>query len=375
VRCALTPAAERFVSPLSLEVVSGHAVYREEWLEPNGSGEELHVAAASWAEAIVVAPATAHLLSRLALGLADDFATTTLLAFAGPVVAAPAMHSVMWTREATGARVRELAGRGVRFVGPVEGPLASGESGIGRMAEVPDIVGAVEDALGPRDLAGRSVLVTAGPTHEPIDPVRYLANRSSGKMGFAIAAEAALRGARVVLVAGPVSLPTPPGAERVDVATALEMEAAVRRHAPACDVVVMAAAVADFRPATAARQKIKKGEGIPELRLVRNPDILAELPAIAPGALRVGFAAETAGVAEEARRKLEQKDAHLLVANDVSRQDIGFAADENEVHVFRRGGEPVFLARRPKAEIARALVNLFVAELGALRRDAPTVAR
>jgi phosphopantothenoylcysteine decarboxylase/phosphopantothenate--cysteine ligase len=375
VRCALTPAAAHFVSPLALEVVSGNPVHREEWLEPNGSGEELHITTAAWADLVIAAPATAHLLSRWALGLADDFATATLLAYSGPALAAPAMHSVMWSQEATRERIAELALRGVRFAGPVEGPLASGEMGMGRMAEVPEIVRMAEEALGPLDLAGRSVLVTAGPTHEPIDPVRYLGNRSSGKMGFAIAAEAARRGAKVILVAGPVSLPTPRGVERVDVATALEMSEAVRLHAPGCDLVVMAAAVADFRPARAASEKIKKSGGVPELTLVRNPDILAELPGVAPGALRVGFAAETSGVEAEARRKLESKDAHLLVANDVSRSDIGFAADENEVQVFRRGGDPVFLERRPKAEIARELVTLFAAELRALRRDTPIAAR
>lgn len=363
VRCALTPAAAAFVSPLTLEVVSGAAVQQGEWLAPSGSGEELHVAAAAWADLMLLAPATAHLLSRLALGLADDFLTTTALAFTGPLLAAPAMHSAMWRHPATRERVATLGARGVRFIGPVEGPLASGETGIGRMAEVPDIVSATLEALGPRDLEGRTVLVTAGPTHEPIDPVRYLANRSSGKMGFALAAEAAWRGARSILIAGPVALATPPGVERVDVEQALELEAAVRRFAPASDLVIMAAAVADFRPEHPAPEKIKRSAGVPELRLVANPDILAALPSLAPRALLVGFAAETGATAAEARRKLEAKGADFLVANDVTGAGIGFAADDNEVTVHRREGEPIFLPRRPKREIARALFDLFARAL------------
>jgi phosphopantothenoylcysteine decarboxylase / phosphopantothenate---cysteine ligase len=374
VRCALTRAAAAFVSPLSLEVVSGVAVRQGEWLEPNGSGEELHIEAAAWADLLLVAPATAHLLSRLSLGLADDFLTATALAFSGPVVAAPAMHAAMWSHPATRERVATLAARGVRFVGPVAGPLASGEVGTGRMAEIPDIVRAAVETLGPRDLAGRTVLVTAGPTLEAIDPVRYLANRSSGRMGFALAAEAARRGARSILVAGPVALETPAGVERVDVESALEMEAAVRRLAPDSDLVIMAAAVADFRPERAAPAKIKRGAGVPELRLVANPDILAGLAALAPRALRVGFAAETGASDAEARRKLEQKGAGYLVVNDVSRSDIGFGAEDNEVTVYHRDGDPVFLSRRAKPEVARALFDLFSRALARPTGAPPAVA-
>lgn len=374
VRCALTSAASSFVSPLALEVVSGGAVRQGEWLEPNGSGQELHIADAAWADLLLLAPATAHLLARLALGLADDFVTAATLAFTGPVVAAPAMHAAMWVHPATREHVAALGARGVRFVGPVEGPLASGETGMGRMAEVPEIVNAVADGFGPRELAGRTVLVTAGPTHEAIDPVRYLANRSSGKMGFALAAEAARRGARSILVAGPVALATPAGVQRVEVVSALEMEAAVVRLAPAADLVIMAAAVADFRPDRAATEKLKRAAGAPELRLVANPDILAGLPALAPRALRVGFAAETGATDAEARRKLEQKGADFLVVNDVSRADIGFASEDNEVTVYRRAGEPLLLSRRPKREIARALFDLFSRALARPLGEPPAVA-
>ena len=354
--------------------MSGARVYREEWLEPNGSGEELHITAAAWADVLCLAPATAHLLGRLAHGLADDFVATTALVFTGPIVVAPAMHAAMWEHAAVRDNCEILRSRGVRFVGPVEGPLASREVAMGRMAEVPEIVSAVAAAARPGDLAGSTVLVTAGPTQEPIDPVRFLGNRSSGKMGFALAAEAARRGARVVLVAGPVALVTPPGVERIDVATALEMEAEVRRQAATADLIVMSAAVADFRPARAESRKIKKGEGVPAIELVRNPDILGQLPDWAPRALRVGFAAETGELELEARRKLEAKGAHLLVANDVSRIDIGFGSDANEVTVFRRGGEPVRFGRRPKSELARDLLDLFSDELASLRREPAPVA-
>jgi phosphopantothenoylcysteine decarboxylase/phosphopantothenate--cysteine ligase len=367
VRCALTRSAVSFVAPLTLEVLSGRPVYQEEYLVaggPGATGEEAHIAAAEWAEVLCVAPATTHVLARLALGLADDFLTTAALAFTGPMVVAPAMHSSMWQKPTTQQHAAALKGRGVWFAGPVEGPLASGEVGIGRMAEPEAIVEAVEAAAGLGPLAGRTVLVTAGPTHEPLDPVRFVGNRSSGKMGFALAAEAARRGARVVLVAGPVALASPPGIQRVDVVTAREMEQAVREHAPAADLVVMAAAVADFRPRTIAPGKIKKEEGLPPaIELEENPDILAGLRAQAPRAVLVGFAAETGDLDRHARAKLERKGADFLVANDVSRRDIAFESEANEVTVFRRQGEPVFLSRRPKAELAASLFDLFTAML------------
>jgi phosphopantothenoylcysteine decarboxylase/phosphopantothenate--cysteine ligase len=368
VRCALTRAATAFVTPLTLEVVSGQAVWQEEYLSPSGSGEEAHVVAAQWAEALVIAPATAHTLARLALGLADDFLTTAALAFQGPLLVAPAMHSAMWSQPAVQQNVATLAARGARIVGPVEGALASGEVGWGRMAE-PDAI-AVEVArlrdAGP--LAGKLVLVSAGPTHEPLDPVRFLGNRSSGKMGFAIAAEAARRGARVVLVAGPVDLPTPAGVERVDVMTAAEMESALGRFAGQAELVVMTAAVADFRPKAPAGRKIKRSEGTPKIELEPNPDLLAGLARTASQAVLVGFAAETDDLERNARLKMEQKGVDFLVANDVSREDIGFGNDANEVTVFRREGPPVAFSRRPKAKLAADLLALFAPALEA--RDA-----
>ena len=378
VRCAVTPSAARFVSPLTLEVLSGHPVYGEEYLEPGRQGVEEHIVAAGWAEVLCIAPATAHTLSSLALGLAPNFLTTTALAFRGPLVVAPAMHSAMWEKAALQENVERLRRSGATFVGPETGALASGEIGLGRLAEASAIADACESASAIADaceqafdaassprrtLAGRTVLVTAGPTQEPIDPVRYLGNRSSGKMGFALAAEAARRGARTLLVAGPVTLPTPAGVERQDVRTALEMEAAVHRHAPGADLIVMAAAVADFRPAAYADEKIKRHQGTPEIALIANPDILASLPQFAPRALRVGFAAESTLAATEAARKLAAKGAHLLVANDISRGDIGFGAEQNEVTVFSPTAPPETLSRRPKAAIASALFDRFEAAL------------
>jgi phosphopantothenoylcysteine decarboxylase / phosphopantothenate---cysteine ligase len=359
VRCALTRSAASFVSPLTLEVLTGQAVWQEEYLTPTGSGEEAHITAAAWADVLCVAPATANVLGRLALGLADDFLTTTALAFSGPVLVAPAMHSIMWDKPAVRENVETLRRRGVRFVGPIEGPLASGEVGMGRMADPEAIAAAVDEAALPGPLTGRTVVVTAGPTFEPVDPVRFLGNRSSGKMGFALAEEAARRGARVVLVAGPVHQPTPPGVERINVTTAREMEETLHRVVPAADLVIMTAAVADFRPSHPASTKIKRDRGLPAIELEPNPDILAGLRAVAPRAVLAGFAAETGDLEANARAKLARKGVDFLAANDVSRKDIAFDSDANEVTVFRREGDPVFFPRQSKSDLAGGLLDLF----------------
>ena len=374
VRCAPTVAAESFVSPLTLEVLSGDLVYGQGYLARDGGvdGAELHVEAAQWADLLCVAPATANTLARLALGLADDFLSTAALMFEGPVVVAPAMHDSMWRKAAVEARVATLRDRGVEIVGPVEGELASGERGWGRMAEPEAIVDAVcrllarpEEArgapLGP--LAGRSIVVTAGPTYEAIDPVRFLGNRSSGRMGFALARQAAIRGGAVTLIAGPVKLETPPGVRRVDVVSAAEMEAALRESAPDADLVVMAAAVADYRPRECAEQKLKKsgGDGL-ALDLEQNPDLLAGLASVAPQALRVGFAAETEHLERSARAKLKAKGAHWIVANDVSRPDIGFESPDNEVVAFGGNGEVERFPKQSKDDLAGRLLELFAGE-------------
>jgi len=368
VRCALTRGATAFVTPLTLEVLSGHPVWQEEYLTSGSTvdpGQEAHITAAAWAQVLCVAPATSHTLARLALGLADDFLTTTALAFDGPLVVAPAMHSSMWAKPAMRQHVEALRRRGAWLAGPVEGPLASGEVGMGRMADPEDVVAAVEAAAGGGPLAGRMVLVTAGPTFEPLDPVRFLGNRSSGRMGFSLAAEAARRGAQVVLISGPVHLAAPPGVERIDVTTALEMEQAVRSRAAEADLVIMTAAVADFRPSHPALSKIKKERGMPVIELELNPDILAGLRSAAPRAVTVGFAAETEELERNSRSKLDRKGVDFLVANDVSRKDIAFDSLANEVTVFRRDGDPVFFPRRPKSELAGVLLDLFTDKLSA----------
>jgi len=360
VRCALTPAAERFASPLVLQTLSGHPV-RTDLFDPGEEGQIDHIELADWAEAVVVAPATANLLGRLAHGLADDLVTTLLLATRAPVLAAPSMNVNMWRHPATRRNVELLRERGVRFVGPETGWLACGWEGEGRMASPGDVAEAVELLLGPASLRGETVLVTAGGTREPLDAVRALSNRSSGKMGFAVAREAARRGAAVVLVAGPSSLPTPAGVRRVDVETALEMREAVLAELSAATVVVMAAAVSDFRPARAEAGKIRKeelaeGAGL-SLELVRNPDILAEVAGRGEGRTVVGFAAETGNPVAAARRKLARKGCDLLVANDVSRAGSGFDADTNAVWLVWPGGEVEELPLLSKAEVAERLLD------------------
>jgi phosphopantothenoylcysteine decarboxylase/phosphopantothenate--cysteine ligase len=387
VRCALTRAGASFVAPLALEVLSGHRVYDEGYLAPGGGPDEAHLAAGEWADVLVVAPATAHLIARFALGLADDFLTTTALASPRPLVLAPAMHARMWEHPATREHVETLRSRGASFVGPVVGALASGEVAVGRMAEPEEIVDAVRALVEPSPVAaarvaplriiardasattwqGVRVLVSAGPTWEPLDPVRFLANRSSGRMGFALAAEAARRGAAVELVSGPVALPTPRGVTRTDVETAAAMREALLARVGAADLVLMAAAVADYRPGNVAPRKLKKDAGVPRVGLVENPDILAELAAQPGERVVVGFAAETDDLPKRAVEKLRKKGVAFLVANDVSRDDIGFGSEWNEVTVFRRSGDPVHLPRQPKEELAGLLLDIFAAALPAER--------
>ena len=365
IRCILTRNAQSFVTPLTLEVLSGHPVLREEYLQANDSGRELHIEMGRWADVLCIAPATCNTLARLALGLADDFLSTTVLVFEGPIVMAPAMSTEMWAKSIVQQHVGNLVERGVRVIGPETGPLATGEIGHGRMTEPADIVAGIEAIYAEADLAGRTVLITAGPTREALDPVRFLSNRSTGKMGFSLAAEAAARGARTLLVAGPVELPTPPGVDRFDVESAVEMETAVHGRAGDADLIIMTAAVSDFRPTRQASEKLKKTKGTPEVLLERNPDILQGLAEVAPRAIRVGFAAETRDLEEEGQRKLAAKDAHFIVANDVSREDIGFGSDENEVVVFSRTQDPIRIARQDKRQVARHLFDLFLEALHA----------
>lgn len=362
VRCATTRNATHFVAPLALQALSGEAV-RTDLFDPEQEGRIDHIELADWADVVIVAPATADLLAKMAHGLADDLVSTLLLATRAPVLVAPSMNVNMWRHAATQENVATLRRRGIHFVGPDSGWLACGWEGEGRMAEPAAIADEAERLLGSPTLRGEQVVVTAGGTREPLDPVRVLANRSSGKMGFAIAAEAARRGAGVALVCGPTALPTPAGVRRVDVETALEMRAAVQAELAQCTVFVGAAAVADFRPAAPAKQKIKKeslgDEAGLVLELVRNPDILAEV-AQAPGRERrivIGFAAESEDVVAAASRKLVRKGCDGIVANDVSRSDAGFDVDTNAVTFVWPGGEAESLPLLTKRQVAEQLLD------------------
>jgi len=351
----LTEAATRFVGPDTLAALTGRPAYTSLWDRP---GEVLHVRLAHDADVAVVVPCTANVLAKLAHGIADDLVTSTMLEYAGPVVLAPAMHTGMWTAAATQANIATLAARGVQIVGPVEGALAHGDEGLGRMSEPEDIAAAVRAVFEPGDLAGVRILVTAGPTHEPLDPVRFIGNRSSGTMGVAVAAEAARRGADVTLVLGPGTVPPPVGADVVHVETADEMHAAVTARAGDADVVVMAAAVADFRPKSVADVKLKKESGVPELVLEPTPDIIAELgEAKRTGQILVGFAAETGDVEAAGTEKLRRKHLDLLVANVVGRAGTGFGSSTNDALIIGPTGTVGPMQRWTKGELARAIVD------------------
>ena len=358
VRCILTEAGREFVTPLSVSALSEDKVYGALFSLTDES-EMGHIRLSREADLVVVAPATADILARMAQGLADDLATAALLATDKPVMVAPAMNVRMWEHPATRANLASLARRGVLQAGPDAGPMACGEEGEGRMVEPAAIVEAIEAWLGARaPLAGRRALVTSGPTFEAIDPVRYIANRSSGKQGAAIAAALARGGADTVLVTGPVREPHPPGVAAVEIESAREMLEACRAALPV-DVAVCAAAVADWRPADAAPRKIKKsGDRPPTLRLVENPDVLAALAA--PGNMRprlvIGFAAETEAIAANARAKREAKGCDWILANDVSPAAGVFGGDDNRIHLIDGDGEESW-PRLDKREIAERIAE------------------
>jgi phosphopantothenoylcysteine decarboxylase/phosphopantothenate--cysteine ligase len=360
VRCAMTPEAERFVSALSLQAVSGETV-RRDLFDAGEEGEIDHIGLADWADLILVAPATANLLAKMAHGLADDLVTAVLLATRAPILVAPAMNVNMWSHPATQANLATLRDRGIAVVGPDAGELACGWEGLGRMSDPTLIAEAVAAELVAPSLAGSTVLVTAGGTAEPIDAVRSITNRSSGKMGFAIAREAVRRGADVVLVAGVTNLETPLGVRRIDVQSALEMRDAVLAEVGQSAIVIKAAAVADFRPAEASDRKIKKetfesGEGM-TLELVQNPDILEEICRDKGNRTIIGFAAESHDVVAAAQRKLARKGCDLIVANDISRPDAGFEVDENAVLFVWPNGEVEELPLLPKPGVASQLFD------------------
>jgi phosphopantothenoylcysteine decarboxylase / phosphopantothenate---cysteine ligase len=378
VRVVMTEAATHFITPLTMQTLSTHPV-AQSLFDPTEESQIGHIRLADETDLVLVAPATADSIARLAAGLADDLLAAVVLASRAPVLLAPAMNVNMWENPLTQANLARLlgpegAGR-FRTVGPDRGPLACGWIGAGRLIEPQDIVEAAAQMFAPRDLAGRRVVVAAGPTQEPVDAVRFLGNRSSGKMGFAIAATAAARGAAVTLIAGPGTPATPAGVERrVDVQTTAELQRALALAAPDADVVVMAAAVADFRPAAPTTGKLSRRTGAaPTLALASNPDLLAGLVE-ARGAAHlpflVGFAAETVGgdqaaLAESAAAKLSRKGCEAIVANDVSQPGIGFGADDNAVTVIFADGTETEIPRASKAAVADRLWTLFVPRLAA----------
>jgi phosphopantothenoylcysteine decarboxylase/phosphopantothenate--cysteine ligase len=363
VEVVMTRAAREFVAPLTFAALTGRKVITEMFGAENAAPANVesaieHIAVAQRIDALVVAPATADFLARMAAGLADDFLSTLVLATKAHVIVAPAMNVNMWEHPATQENLARVRARGVRVVEPSEGYLACGMTGPGRLAEVSEIARVVCETLGLKhDLAGETLLITAGPTREEVDPVRYLTNRSSGKMGYALAEVALRRGARVILVSGPVSLAPPQNAEFVPVRTAEEMRKAVFERLPQATVVLMAAAVADYRPAKPSAQKIKRGTAPLTLELESTPDILAEIASQKGSRILVGFAAETSDVLENARAKLLRKGADLVVANDVTQEGAGFDVDTNIVTLLRRDGAQLDLARMSKLDLAARLLD------------------
>ena len=363
VQVILTRSAEEFIRPLTFAALTGRKVITDLFVsespESTLSSSIEHIAVAKEHDLLLVAPATANTIAKFAHGLADDFLSTTYLAFRGPVVIAPAMNDGMWDHPATRANMETLRSRGHVIVDPGEGYLACGTVGQGRLAETDAIVDAVKGALSPapQDLVGQTILVTAGPTQEPIDPVRYLSNRSSGKMGYALAEAAIHRGAEVILVSGPVSLDPPPGAKVVRVTTAAEMCDAVFANLDPATIVIKCAAVADFRPARASAVKIKKDAAPKCVELEPTADILAELGQKKGSRLLIGFAAETGNLREYARRKLETKNCDMVVANLVGQQGTGFESDTNEVLIALRTGDFVPVAKASKREVADRILS------------------
>jgi phosphopantothenoylcysteine decarboxylase/phosphopantothenate--cysteine ligase len=362
VQVVMTRSAREFITPLTFAALTGQKVITDLFAESGGEANLEsaieHIAVAQRTDLLLVAPATADILAKFARGIADDFLTTLYLASTAPVVVAPAMNVNMWNHAATQENVEMLRARGVKIVDPDEGYLACGMIGAGRLAGQEAIVAAVHEALhAVRDLAGETVLVTAGPTRENVDPVRYLTNRSSGKMGYAVAEAAARRGAHVILVSGPTSLEAPAGVERIDVESAEEMHRAVLEKVAGCSIAIFAAAVADYRPAEPSVQKIKRNNESTTIALEPTPDILASVARNKGTRFIVGFAAETDRVAENTRKKLAAKNADLMVANDVTVKGAGFDHDTNVVTLFARDGRDLSLPRMSKSEVAQRILD------------------
>ncbi len=365
VRVILSRAAEEFVTPLTLQTLSGHPVARHTF-DLTEESEIGHIRLADTADALLVAPATANVIAKLAAGIADDLLTTVVLATRAPVLVAPAMNVHMWENAVVQANVARLVEQRRIVIAPETGALACGYEGAGRLPEPSVLVEELAVAVSAKDLAGRRVLVTAGPTWEALDPVRHIANRSSGKMGYAVARVARRRGAAVTLITGPTALLEPAGVTCVRVTSAREMEKAALQHAASADCVIMAAAVGDYRPVESSVHKMKRGRGDLDLRLTPNPDILAKIGALGGQRVLVGFAAETRDLVANARRKLQAKGVHLMIANDVTAPGAGFDVDTNVVTVIDRGGRVERLEQMSKEDVASVICDRVV-ELGALR--------
>lgn len=373
VRVILTRAAEEFVTPLTLQTLSGHPVARA-LFDLTEESEIGHIRLADTADAIVIAPATANVIAKLAVGMADDLLSTVALATRAPILICPSMNVHMYEHATVQGNLTTLRAAGHTVLEPASGFLACGYTGVGRLADAETIVEELQVSLTTKDLQDVRIVVSAGPTWEALDPVRHLANRSSGKMGYALARMARRRGARVTLVSGPTSLPAPRGVDVVQVVSARDMEQSVLRKADAADVVIMAAAVGDFRPVDSARHKIKRGRADLELRLVPNPDILAKLGTLTGSRLLIGFAAETRDLVANARRKLQAKGVHLMVANDVTAEGAGFDVDTNVVTLIDRSGRVDRLEQMSKEAVADAILDR-VTELRASRRDSTVTTR
>jgi len=368
VRVVMTNGACAFIAPLTLQAVSGHDVHTQ-LLDAGTESAMGHIELARWADAIVVAPASADFIARLDQGRSDDLLTAVCLARDCPLAVAPAMNRQMWDNPATRANVARLRERGATILGPGRGEQACGETGEGRMLEPVELATAVAGMFETGALAGLRALVTAGPTFEPLDPVRGLTNRSSGRMGYALAEAAAEAGAAVTLISGPTALPDPDRVTTVRVTTALEMHAAVMQRLAGQDVFIGVAAVADYRPANPEQRKIKKAAGRMTLELVRNPDILAEVAASSPRPFVVGFAAETDDLEEEARRKLRAKGADLIAANQVGRPGSGFESEDNALLVIDAAGTRS-LGPAPKGRLARQLIEIIAGHYHAAHQPA-----
>ena len=356
VRVVMTHGATQFVTPLTFQALSGHEVHTQ-LLDEKAEAGMGHIELARWADAVLIAPASANTIARLAQGRGEDLLSTLCLATAAPIAFAPSMNRVMWADVVTQENCATLNTRGYTQFGPASGAQACGEIGEGRMLEVDELVTALAGLFNTGALQALRLVITAGPTHEPIDPVRYIANRSSGRMGFALAQAAREAGADVTLIAGPCALETPADVNRIDVETAAEMLAEVQKHSAHCDIFISSAAVADYRVKQIAEHKIKKHDTDLTLKLERNPDILATVANSTPRPFVVGFAAETEALEAHARDKLERKQLDMIAANDVSKKDIGFGSDYNTLQVFWSDGQQT-LARARKTSIARQLIQL-----------------